>query len=263
MALSRPLPGGIKTQPFGPSHMDIQPSMYYRGTEKAYWSPFPGQSGFSPNVHAGVDYAGKPAGTRLIAAEAGTVVRSTYDSVNGGGNVVEVEIRPGVRYSYNHCQSRLVGLNAKVTKGQAIATVGATGTILLSNGTRVRSTYGVHCHTVMTVAEKGSDGITRTMLHDFEDFCSGGSRATSSLIKPTSTAPQRIYIGSGINIRRSPTTNSGIARTTRIAGNYNSPYPYIVNGQYLTSGTVRSDDWRTVSLDGVTCYVWAPLSRKV
>jgi hypothetical protein len=242
--------------------MAIQPSGYYRGTEKAFWQPFPGMTGFHPDIHMGVDFAGKAAGSPLVAAERGTVTRAEYDRYNGGGWVIEVEIKPGVRYSYNHCQVLYKWLGAKVTKGQTIAAVGATGTIATSSGF-IRSTYGVHCHTVMTVREKGSDGVYRTMMHDFADFMSGGSRAGSTLIQPPSSGTQRIYIGAGINIRRGPSTGWAIARTTKIGGQYDSPYPYLVNGQKLTSGSVVSDDWRTVRLDGLTCYVWAPLSRRV
>lgn len=263
MALAMPLPGGIRTQPFGRSAMSIQPSMWYRGTEKAWWTNFPGSSGWSPDVHAGVDFAGKPAGSALVAAEAGVVTRAEYDRYNGGGWVIEVEIRPGVRYSYNHCQNLLAWLGARVARGQRIANVGATGTIL-QNGQFIRSTYGVHVHVVMTITERHTDGATRKMLHDFGDFMAGGARASSTLIRPPSTAAQRIYIGAGINIRRGPSTGYAIARTTRSAGRYNSPAPYIVNGQYLRNAAgVASDDWRTVSLDGALCYLWSPLARRV
>ena len=183
MSLTMPLPGGVRTQPFGVSHMAIQPSMWYRGTEKAWWSAFPGASGWSPNVHAGVDFAGRPAGSALVAAESGTVTRADYDRYQGGGWVVEVEIRPGVRYSYNHCQYLAAYVGKKVARGQKIAAVGATGTIW-TGSQFVRSSYGVHVHALLTFSERHSDGITRPMLHDFADFMAGGARAGSSLIRP-------------------------------------------------------------------------------
>jgi murein DD-endopeptidase MepM/ murein hydrolase activator NlpD len=206
MALASPLPSGVVTQRFGPSTLTVQPSMYHVGTTKAYWNPFPGAA-FNANVHAGTDFAGAPAGTPLLAMEAGVVVRSTYDGINGGGNVVEVEIRPGVRYSFNHCQSRLVGVGQRVSRGQRIATIGATGTIL-SNGVYYRSAYGVHCHTVLTIQEKGSDGASRTMLYNVQLFMSGGSLAASALVKPLTTTVTTTYplvaIRYPVNIRRSP-----------------------------------------------------------
>lgn len=182
MALKRPLAYGTLTQRFGPSALSIEPSMWYSATRRAYWNPYPGAK-FSTNVHAGVDFAGRPEGSPLLAAERGIVTRSDYDKYNGGGNVVEVEIRPNVRYAYNHCKARLVKVGDRVTRGQKIATLGCTGTIW--TGTQyVPSCYGTHVHVNLTIREKLSDGIVRTMLYDFSDFMEGGSREDSSRVKP-------------------------------------------------------------------------------
>lgn len=182
MSLRKPLPYGYLTQPFGPSALSVEPSMWYSSTRRAYWNPYPG-SKFSTNVHAGVDFGGRAEGSPLVAAEKGIVTRSEFDKYNGGGNVVEVEIRPNVRYSYNHCKARLVVVGQKVTRGQKIATVGCTGTIWTGT-TYIRSCYGTHVHVNLTIREKLSDGVTRTMLYDFADFMEGGKLADSSKVKP-------------------------------------------------------------------------------
>jgi hypothetical protein len=247
MALTLPLPGGVITQRFGPSSMAVQPSMFIRYTEKAYWVQFPGWTEFSENVHAGVDFAGMPAGSSLVAAEDGTVVRAEYDRYNGGGWVIEVEIRPGVRYSYNHCQSLAKWAGAKVRKGETIARVGATGTIWdPETGQFVRSTYGVHCHALLLIRETGPDGVTRTMLHDYLDFAAGGSRAGSSLVRPPSVAYPNVVVLPGVNIRLTPDLDVGdtnimfVTSTTGIRTR---------NGTKVAGPTYEFDLRRTVTTD--------------
>lgn len=217
MGLHWPLTGGSVSQHFGPSTMAIQPSMWVVRRDYAWWQPIAGGV-FNYNVHAGTDFAGRVAGTPLLALEAGTVVRSTYDGDNGGGHVVEVEIRPGTRYSYNHCQSRLVGVGAKVKKGQAIATVGATGTILQSNGTRVRSAYGVHLHCVLTIVAGGIP-----MLYNAYQFLDGQPRAGDPRIRPLAPTYKIVHIRPGVNIRATPDLDVGAANilyVTRTDGIY-------------------------------------------
>jgi hypothetical protein len=258
MALSMPLPGGIKTQSFGPSSMAIQPSMYYVGTDRAWWQPFSGAS-FGVNVHAGVDFAGMPAGSALVAAEAGTVTRAEYDKYNGGGWVVEVEIKPGVRYSYNHCQS-LLAWGGKVSKGQRIASVGATGTIW--NGTSfVRSTYGVHVHVVMSIMTTIATGVVRPVLYDFADFMSGGSKAGSSLVQPATTTYPTVKVRDGVNIRSTPDLDVG---STNIAYVCRDGYIYASNGErkgyasktFQLRGTVTNDDGTWGKLYGFDRYLY-------
>lgn len=214
MGLTNPLPGGVITQHFGPSPMAIQPAMYHVGDESAWWNWYAGATHHF-NVHAGTDFAGRVAGSPLVAMEAGRVIRSAYDADNGGGHVVEVEINPGVSYSLNHCQTRLVAYGATVRKGQTIATVGATGTILLPDGTRVRSTYGVHCHAVLTIARAG---VTR--LRNVADFLDGGKYATNPLVRPSSAAPRTVVVNVGVNLRRGPELGANVAYVARADGIY-------------------------------------------
>jgi murein DD-endopeptidase MepM/ murein hydrolase activator NlpD len=183
MGLGHPLPGATMTQAFGPadpasSGYSAQPAMWHYRDAKASWSKFGGAT-LNPHVHAGTDYAGYPAGMCLAAIEKGRVVRSEYDGIYGGGEVVTVEVRPGTRYSYNHCQSRLVAVGDEVLRGQLIAGIGATGTIRQTDGTLVRSTYGVHLHLNLELY----DG-TRWFMWNVEQFMDGGPRADDPRVQP-------------------------------------------------------------------------------
>jgi murein DD-endopeptidase MepM/ murein hydrolase activator NlpD len=262
MALLIPLTGGTITQKFGPGSMAIQPSMYHVGYDHAWWQKYPGAS-YHQNVHAGMDYAGKPKGTPLLAMEAGTVVRSTYDSNNGGGHVVEVEIRPGTRYSYNHCNSRLVGVGAKVARGQKIATIGESGTILQPDGTRVKSTYGVHLHLVLAINSKGSDGVTRPLIRNPQHFLPGGKYATNPAIQPLVKPPtyKIVKIKPGVNIRSTPDLDVG---STNIAYVSRADGIYALNGTkvgkegtgFQLRGTVTNDDGTWGKLWGFNRYLY-------
>jgi murein DD-endopeptidase MepM/ murein hydrolase activator NlpD len=182
MALGRPIRGGQITQGFGPSRTALEPHMWVSATRRAYWQPYPGGK-YSAHCHAGVDFAGKPKGAPLLALEDGKVTRSEFDRYNGGGHVVEVEIRPNVRYSFNHCDSRKVRVGQRVKRGQIIATIGDSGT-LWTGSAFIPSALGVHCHVNLTIRERLSDGITRTMMYDVSDFMEGGKLADNKRIKP-------------------------------------------------------------------------------
>lgn len=74
--------------------------------------------------HSGVDMAA-PGGTNILAAEAGTVIRATW---NGGyGNCVIIDHGNGLSTLYGHAQKLLVSKGQKVSRGQVIALVGTTG----------------------------------------------------------------------------------------------------------------------------------------
>lgn len=179
-------PGGHVTQPFGPSILAVEPDAWVsrrdRMTRRAYWQPFPGAV-YQRHMHMGVDFGGLDVGRALLALEAGKVTRSEFDRFNGGGNVVEVEIRPDVRYSLNHLDARKVKVGAVVRRGQIIGTMGCTGT-LWTGKVFIPSCLGAHVHVNLTIRERLSDGIRRTMLYDVSDFMAGGEREDDPRIRP-------------------------------------------------------------------------------
>ncbi len=82
--------------------------------------------------HQGLDM-GCAYGTDIVAAEAGTVIMSTYNG--GAGNCVMIDHGNGVCTVYMHNSQLIAGVGQTVEKGQVIAKAGSTG---VSTGT--------HCH---------------------------------------------------------------------------------------------------------------------
>jgi murein DD-endopeptidase MepM/ murein hydrolase activator NlpD len=74
--------------------------------------------------HEGIDIK-VPRGTVIRAAEAGLVIESRWR--RGYGNVVSIEHGDGLRTVYAHMAQVWVRVGARVERGDAIATVGATG----------------------------------------------------------------------------------------------------------------------------------------
>lgn len=85
-------------------------------------APVPGASTF----HEGRDYAA-PSGTPIYAAADGKVIRTGYHQIRG--NYVVVDHGGGIVTWYQHCTSVFVKQGQKVSRGQNIATVGATGRV--------------------------------------------------------------------------------------------------------------------------------------
>lgn len=83
--------------------------------------PLTGQNSW----HAGTDYGAYP-GTPILATGDGYVVRADWD--DEFGNVVEIS-HPGVNMvtRYAHAQEIYVKMGQRVSKGEAIASVGSTG----------------------------------------------------------------------------------------------------------------------------------------
>lgn len=84
-------------------------------------SPF-GSRGSSR--HTGVDLR-NPKGTPIKVADDGVVTFSGYSGTYG--NIVKVSHGNGIETRYAHCDSLLVSVGERVSKGQQIATVGITG----------------------------------------------------------------------------------------------------------------------------------------
>lgn len=75
-------------------------------------------------LHTGMDI-GAAAGTNVLAANSGTVIKSGWN--NSYGNVVMVDHGGGIVTLYAHNSKLLVSTGDVVAKGQAIALVGSTG----------------------------------------------------------------------------------------------------------------------------------------
>ncbi len=74
--------------------------------------------------HSGIDI-GAPYGTPIIAADSGTVILSQW--YYGYGNCIMIQHDNGIVTVYGHCSYLHVGVGERVTQGQQIADVGATG----------------------------------------------------------------------------------------------------------------------------------------
>lgn len=91
-------------------------------------SPFGNRWG---KVHKGIDISGNGVyGDSIIAADGGTVVEVNTSGWGGGyGLYVIIDHGGGYRTMYAHCSSINVRVGQKVSQGQFIARVGATGNI--------------------------------------------------------------------------------------------------------------------------------------
>ena len=74
--------------------------------------------------HSGIDIA-VPYGAKIVAADTGTVITSTYDS--SYGNYVVISHGNGKTTLYAHLSSRSVSKGQTVTQGQTIGLCGSTG----------------------------------------------------------------------------------------------------------------------------------------
>jgi hypothetical protein len=256
MALGYPTSGTRESQQFGPASSSAagymsQPAMYGYGASVAFWQPYKGW-GFYPHYHNGLDIAGD-GGTYLKAMETGKVVYAGWRN-NGGGYVVEVEIRPGTRYTFNHCSSILVKVGQIVAKGQNIARIGATGVAT-----------GNHCHVSLDIQERGPDGVYRWLMWNPKLWMSGGPYAGDARIRSaystTTTRVQRVTVnGNGINIRSAARMTSAALYAHTVSGRFRR---YSDNAD-LGSTTSKLLFYRYVQGDGyVLGGVWGNLYAEV
>ena len=85
-------------------------------------------------LHAGIDI-GAAGGADIVAADAGTVILSSFGYNGGYGNYVIISHGNGITTRYAHCSNLYVSVGQSVSKGQTIAAVGSTG-----------ASTGNHCH---------------------------------------------------------------------------------------------------------------------
>jgi murein DD-endopeptidase MepM/ murein hydrolase activator NlpD len=86
--------------------------------------------------HEGIDVSA-PQGSPIEAPGSGTVIRAGWE--NGYGNVVEINHGYGIVTRFAHASKLLVGRGQRVTRGERVALVGATG---LATGPHLH--YEVH-----------------------------------------------------------------------------------------------------------------------
>lgn len=96
------------TQPFGPTDYTAEPA-------------YDGYTHF----HDGIDYA-LPSGTPVLAAGAGTVIASGWDTT-GFGNRIEIDMGNGIDTLYGHLSSLGVAVGQTVAAGEQIGLSGSTG----------------------------------------------------------------------------------------------------------------------------------------
>jgi murein DD-endopeptidase MepM/ murein hydrolase activator NlpD len=96
------------------------------GSGKLLW-PVPGGtiSQYFWSGHLAIDIEA-PAGSRVLAADGGTVVWAGWKNT-GGGLVIEIDHGNGMHTGYNHLGSIAVSVGQVVARGQRIAAVGCTG----------------------------------------------------------------------------------------------------------------------------------------
>lgn len=98
--------------------------------------------------HKAIDIAA-PCGTNIYAADSGTVTFAGWGGSGGYGNYLIIDHGNGFKTLYAHCNSLYVTAGQKVSKGEVIAGVGATGFAtgyhchfeVILNGSNVNPTY--------------------------------------------------------------------------------------------------------------------------
>lgn len=80
-----------------------------------------------PRHHNGIDIAGVPEGSDVLAAEGGVIAYADATAV--GGNTVVIYADDGNRLGYAHLDSIGVAVGDVVRRGQVIGTLGDTGRV--------------------------------------------------------------------------------------------------------------------------------------
>lgn len=251
MALLTPLADMRITQGFGPSPLGVEPAMYSDG-RRAWWQPFAGAR-YYPHFHPALDLAA-PGGTVIRASESGTVIESLFDRLNGGGNKVRVQIRPGVSYCSNHMATRAVGLGSLVTRGQKLGTVGTTGW-----------STGNHDHFWVGFDDEVGSATWPTLMNPAL-FLPGGSLANDPRITPL-VRYVRVN-GPSVNIRSTADLDqaANIYATAREDGIYrNGKKVAALSYKFTYVKTVATDDGAFMRVTGLghVLYIFKSLAHFV
>ena len=139
---------------------------------------FGSMAGGRSNPHRGFDVNRHGVGTPVPSLIDGVVVRSERQS--GLGNVVVVRRANGTYIGHAHLNERLVGVGASVSQGQAVGTLGNTGTL----------TTGPHTHvTASKVSDNPSSGGVIDPLPYILWARDGGADPDGSAPAPQPPAP--------------------------------------------------------------------------
>ncbi len=111
----------------GSSGGSVRPPKTYSGGGFAWPAPGAGISQYYRYGHYGIDIDGST-GDRIVAAGSGTVTFTGWKS-NGGGYQVWIAHGSGLYSTYNHMSSVSVGRGQRVSRGQSLGRMGATGNV--------------------------------------------------------------------------------------------------------------------------------------
>jgi murein DD-endopeptidase MepM/ murein hydrolase activator NlpD len=254
MALENPVPSSRLSQRFGPSSLGVEPAMYAT-VEKCFWAnpgPFPG-SKYYAHFHPALDRAAA-SGTPIYAGAAGKVsVAGWWDDTSG--YKVEIWINGTTAFGHNHMKSVAVRVGQVVKRGQILGTVGATGV-----------TTGAHTHYYVSVRERASDGVERTMLYDPLLFEKGGKYANDpraqSIYEPAedeelvdvdkTLPPMRCTVPINIKLFTEPRFD---APYNAMPADVVTNAPYEVTGASYRVGSGTSDRWLEVGYKNQRRYV--------
>lgn len=135
---------------------------YQRPTSTSFISDtFRGHQNRTPSsTEPGTDY-GCAYGSSLFAPEDGTVVDVKHSTSGGTGRYVTIDFNDGQRGRALHLSQVLVGVGAKVKRGQLVGKTGAS-----ANGKE----WGVGAHVHQTLWSRHAYSFGRTATIDFERF---------------------------------------------------------------------------------------------
>ncbi len=105
----------------------VRPPKTYPGGGFAWPAPGAGISQYFRYGHYGIDIDGST-GDRIVASASGTVTFAGWKS-NGGGYQVWVAHGSGLYTTYNHLSSVSVGRGQRVSRGQSLGRMGASGNV--------------------------------------------------------------------------------------------------------------------------------------
>lgn len=232
------------TQDFGPTSLVAEPKVVWPGGDGI-------PAGTYAHFHKGIDLGNRRCGSDVLAANAGIV--SVSYTTRAGENVIVLDHGSGWRTSYGHLASRAVQKGAKVSTGQKIGTVGATG-----------NAFGCHLHFgVKSDVPAGANYYLSTV---------GKMRDPWPRLRQNVTA--HLVDGAGVRIRDAATTVGDYYATTKADGHIyrrtdnadlglaRAERRWIGStpgGAYVIGG-VPGTSWERIEIDGATRFVASPLA---